>query len=435
MLMLIALPVFGEAQLDMDARYFPSSEAAGDSNIPSLAAQFELHPYAREGQWRHALDLVAFGRYREQDAHADMRELIYSLSSRDYELRAGMGRVFWGVTEGAHWVDIVNQEDWLEDLDGEDKLGQAMLSAAWTADWGIWRAYVLPRFRDRKFPKYVRDALPFAVADKSTQYESSQAKQHMDLAFRWKHYFGPFDVALSWFRGTAREPRNVPCARQGSGRPGTADGPNCDLESAFVAPESNAVTDLLVDLGAAVGLTPSRQAREDEFIQAALADVDLVPHYDQIEQVGMELQWVQGGWAWKFEGRRRQQRDDYQIALAAGFEYTHGTPFGWPADFGYLMEYLRDDRDAAASFVLLDEDVLLGFRASFSDVASTQFLGGVILDLDGEGRLYSFEGSRRLGENYRIALDMRVYSALPRNAAAALLGDLDHWRLSLSRYF
>ena len=428
-------PAIGQLQFDLEARYFPQLETADESSIPSLAMQYELHPYAREGRLRYSLDAVAFARYCEQDAHADVRELIYGVATRDFEFRAGFSRVFWGVTEAAHWVDIINQDDWLEDLDGEDKLGQGMLSAAWTADWGIWRAYVLPHFRQRQFPEYLREAMPFPLDEKATQYESSRGKQQVDLAFRWKHYFGPLDIGLSWFRGTSREPRILPCARQGSGRPGTELGPNCDLDTAFVEPESNFLTDFLINLGSTLGLSPSRQELEDEFVREALADVDLVPHYDQIEQFGLELQWIHGGWAWKFEGRHRQQQNEWQTALAAGFEYTQGNPFGWPADFGYLIEYLRDDRDAAENLVLLDEDVLFGFRATFSDVAGTQFLGGVVVDLDGEGALYSFEGSRRLGDNYSVVVDMRVYSGLPNDDVAAVLGDMDQWRISISRYF
>ena len=54
--------------------------------------------------------------------------------------------MFWGVTESVHLVDIINQTDFAGDIDGEDKLGQTMLSLMLQRDWGEITAFVLPAF-------------------------------------------------------------------------------------------------------------------------------------------------------------------------------------------------------------------------------------------------------------------------------------------------
>ena len=52
-----------------------------------------------------------------------------------------MRREFWGVTETAHRVDILNQTDQVESFDGEDKLGQPMVNFSWSKDWGTLDLY------------------------------------------------------------------------------------------------------------------------------------------------------------------------------------------------------------------------------------------------------------------------------------------------------
>ena len=44
-------------------------------------------------------------------------------SNRDWSLSIGLGKVFWGVTEFNHLVDVINQTDLVEGIDGEAKLG------------------------------------------------------------------------------------------------------------------------------------------------------------------------------------------------------------------------------------------------------------------------------------------------------------------------
>ena len=69
----------------------------------------------------------------------------------DWELRLGIGKVFWGVTESRHLVDTINQSDGVEDIDGEAKLAQPMATLSWIRDWGVVELLVLPYFRERTF--------------------------------------------------------------------------------------------------------------------------------------------------------------------------------------------------------------------------------------------------------------------------------------------
>ena len=74
--------------------------------------------------------------YDDQRTHGDIRELSWTGVYEAWEIRAGISKVYWGVTETQHLVDIVNQTDLVENVDGEDKLGQTMLRASTEHDWG-----------------------------------------------------------------------------------------------------------------------------------------------------------------------------------------------------------------------------------------------------------------------------------------------------------
>ena len=75
-----------------------------------------------------------------------MRELYWRGVFGDLEVKAGAVKVFWGVTESQHLVDVINQADLVENIDSEDKLGQPMINLSWGKDWGTLELFVLPYY-------------------------------------------------------------------------------------------------------------------------------------------------------------------------------------------------------------------------------------------------------------------------------------------------
>ncbi len=106
-------------------------------------------------------------------------------------MRVGFRKVFWGVTESEHLVDIVNQTDLVEDLDMEEKLGQPMVNLALIRDWGTIDLFVLPGFRERTFsgPQgRFRFNPPLDVGD--SQFEKHGVERQMAYAMRWSKVHG-----------------------------------------------------------------------------------------------------------------------------------------------------------------------------------------------------------------------------------------------------
>ena len=77
-----------------------------------------------------------------------LREFYWWRDFDSVEIYVGARQLFWGVTETVHLVDVINQNDLVEDIDGEDKLGQPMVSLLLDRDWGTLELFSLLGFRE-----------------------------------------------------------------------------------------------------------------------------------------------------------------------------------------------------------------------------------------------------------------------------------------------
>ncbi|MEE9251368.1 MAG: hypothetical protein V3U93_09650 [Alphaproteobacteria bacterium] len=361
--------------------FVASGEAVEDEITGSVTVQGRLFPYAplHDGQDRHSASLAAemeyvrewgsgdritvkpFFRYDSADnerTHFDLREAVWLTIGDDWELRVGVDKVFWGVTESVHLVDIVNQTDLVENPDAEDKLGQPMVYLSLPRDWGTVDLFVLPYFRERTFPGRdgrLRSAL--VVNTDRARFESGAKERHVDVAARYSHTVEELDFGVSYFRGTSRDPSFL-AGTDGSGTP------------------------------------------------------VLIPFYSQIDQGSLDAQITTGAWLLKLEAlyragqRDRAGREDGYFSSVAGFEYTFFGIFGSGMDLGVLGEHLFDDRDDRA-LTPFENDVFVGLRLAANDVADTQILAGVIQDIGGSVRNYFVEASRRIGESWTVNLEAR----------------------------
>ena len=348
---------------------------------------FEPEYFKEWDDGRQSFAFVPFLRVDQQDSertHFDIRELTWEKIADDWELRAGIRKVFWGVAESNHLADIINQTDLIENIDTEDKLGQPMINFALIKDWGTVDFFLMPGFRERTFPGIEgRLRTQPRVDTDNPVYESAAEQAHIDLAIRWSHFIGDFDIGVSHFYGTSRDPRFV-------------FGFN--------------------------GIEPV-----------------LVPHYDIINQTGLDLQATKGDWLWKLEmiyrsGQPTVSGDDNYVAFVGGFEYTFVGVFESNMDVGIVSEYLFDDRDEEA-FTPFEDDIMMGVRLALNDTQSTDLLAGVIFDLDSSSKSFSLEASQRLGESWKLELEARFFSDIENNDPLYSFRNEDTIQLLLARYF
>ena len=434
-----------ESSFEPELTWYPNENP--DARVPESNYESNFSAAVTVGRsWSsryHLFDLNLFAREDQQDenrSHVDVREALLTLVFNSVEVQAGVGRVFWGVTEAAHVVDVINQDDFVENVDGEDKLGQPMVALKWYSPFGDFSAYALPGFRSRAFnADDARPSLEVDVHEEDEQFEASDRKKHVDYAFRWKHYFGPVDFGLSWFKGTARAPRLVPCFRSGTTR-ANADGsstntPNCDIDSGT----PDRPDELFVGLNdalALLGIGTSSAEQESQIRQEIRSEISLVPHYDLSEQFGLDMQYTVGPAAFKVEAVLREQLDTKFLIADVGMEYTFSSIFGSDADVSIVAEYLYDERAEDRRFLAqFDDDVFIGSRIGLNNAADTQMLGGVIIDRNHGSRLYSLEATSRLSDSILLGLETRFLSRVGETDVIAAVENEDTVRLTLSFFY
>lgn len=383
-----------DLDLGLQLRAFPKHGLDGQSRTQgSLSARVEYHR-TWDAQ-RSSLTFTPFVRLDGEDderTHFDVRELYFSRVGPDWDIHLGAKQVFWGVTEFKHLVDIINQTDLVENIDGEDKLGQPMAHLSLVRDWGILDFFLLTGFRERTFPGEDGRLRPPLPVDDDASYESGAGRWRVDGAVRWQHHVGPVTFGIHHFSGTSRAP--------------------------VLVPEP----------------TPDGQAV-------------LRPFYPVIDQTGLDAQAIFGDWAWKLEAISNSGYEGRYSAFNAGFERTLVGFLGGRGDLGLVVEYMFDDRDEAAFDTLFEHDLAFGTRWRLNDVADTQALLGVIWDVKTDEYVVKLEGSRRLGDTWTLLVEGRIFggSETPMTGAPLPFAESadrawplerdDFLQLELTRYF
>ena len=366
-------------EISLENQYFPEEGQYGNTDKSGITLILKPEYAYSWDEDRKVVTVIPYARIGDPDkekTQMDIRELSFIGAWDFWEIRLGVSKVFWGVTESQHLVDVVNQSDLVANIDGEDKLGQPMINPTFITDYGNLDLFFLPYFRERTFPgQNGRFRGPLLVDNDSPLYEDDDKEAHIDYAGRYSKQLGDMDVGLSYFRGTDRDPQFVPTANK------------------------------------------------------------LRPYYVQTSQVGLDLQYIYNSWIFKFEGIRKDSsfREPY-IATTAGFEYTFSNLYQG-IDVGVLVEHLYDER-GRNSLAAFSNNTFLGSRLAFNDDKSSELLVGGVVDNDhGDLNSLRIEGSRRINENWRWELEGNAFINTKTDQIFNQLKNDDYVQLTFSFFF
>lgn len=374
----ITLAVETKGQLGFDVRQFT------EKNETQLSGYGDAELYWESEAGNDSIIFKAFSRIDSVDdnrTHNDIREFNWLHYADAWELRIGIEKVFWGVTESAHLVDIINQTDSVESADGEEKLGQPMIKWSGINDWGVVDIFVLPYFRERTFNSEETYLGPQIFIDtNNATYESSREEKHTDFAVRYSQSLSIWDIGVSYFSGTSRE----------------------------------------------AILTPSINTQGEAIF---------TPHYQLITQSALDVQATIDAWLWKVEAIHQTNDTQDYSAMSGGFEYTLTGIADSNADLGLLTEFHYDSRDDLAT-TPLQKDIFLGARLTLNDVQDTSLLFGVVQDMDYSDSRFAFiEASRRFGDSWVASLDARIYQSNTPIDPIYLFDNSDHITLDVTWFF
>lgn len=363
-----------------EIRVFPDDpEWPGQDNTkfePSFFGRIDL-AYTWGGG-RQKILFSPYGRFDAVDdrrTHFDAREASLNYLGDGFDVVFGMHQVFWGRAESHHLVNVINQVDLVENFDGEEYLGQPMVNVNFVGEWGKLGLFVMTGFRERTFP--ARDGRlrgPTPIDTSHALYQSDAEEWHIDFAARYENSVGPLDFGISYFYGNNREPRFVP-------------------SGGF-----------------------------------------LRPFYELMNQVGIDGSYVMGNLVLKAEAIYRWSQSNPFFATVFGGEYTIKDAFEGEIDVGLLLEYNFDDRDATNPGTVFDNDVFGGVRFTFHDESDTQILLGALVDVENGSSYLYVESSRRVGDDWRVGLEVRVFNG--NDSDPLTLVDQDSYlQLKATRYF
>ena len=241
--------------------------------------------------------------------------------------------------------DIINQNDLLEGITEDYKLGELMWQNVFINSYGTFETYFMPYHRPVEFPGVngrLRPPIDSTLKGNSV-YRNDLKNLYPSAAVRYKNTFGNIDLGVNYFHGLSREPEII---------------------------------------------------KEQTSIDV---------YYPVISQFGGDFQYTMPNILLKMEAIYRISDRGKFVAFVTGFEYTRSNFLKTGGDLGFVCEYLFDER-GNSTLRGMDNDLFLGLRFSGNDISGTQVLLGGILDMSESTQLYSVTASRRLNEVFKLEI-------------------------------
>tara|TARA_B100001063_G_scaffold22418_1_gene17087 strand:- start:163 stop:1311 length:1149 start_codon:yes stop_codon:yes gene_type:complete len=357
--------------LEITGSYFPKSE--GESFGTNITAEAKVVGYEDLSEIQLEYELII--RKSLNDGGMDIiepRQLVLSKTFGEIDAYFGYRHTFWGVAESRNIVDLINQQDMAAGISPDNKLGAPSISFETYLGSGDFQYWYMPRFRERTFNE--TDAHPgFGLPVFPAEFAHSKGVEAIDQALRYGNSSGDVDFAFSLFDGTAREP----------------------------------------------------------FIVVDSAERGIVPFYERMRSVGLELQYTGESILYKLEGLTGAQGDENFNAAVLGAERTVYSILDTPWDMGLIVEYQYDDRVQAQ----IERLFVSGVRLTSNDEFDTSLLVLYTVDDDLSQSIFGLEASRRLRNGMTLGFNYLLYQSDEQQLPLYSLIDDSELSLTLGYYF
>jgi len=347
----------------------------------SLVGEPDFHWKKPKGRWE--LRLTPFFRADSHDfarTHVDLRHAELKLRGEsNFRFAAGIGQFRFSTMVGAAPIDVINQTDQVEDLDGRAKLGQPYVQVS-TGDSELQvSAWYLPYQRARTFPSLEGRLRPlFGIDAANPTWESVLGAWHPSGAIRVTRDTSWMRVAGTGYAGISRDPRFI----------------------------------------------------------AQFTDARVGVAYDRLHQLSVDAAAFSDVVTFKVEGATSWWRADHLFSwrASAGLQTIHQGLFGSRADMLLFAEYHVDRRPIGTPVTTNNNDVFLGMRLAHNDAQSTVWTAGGSVDLTTgflSGRL---QLDRRLRDHWVAGVQANAFLG-SRIATEWWLGGESYLQGHLSYYF
>ena len=377
------------------------------------------------------LEISGQSNQKTNDEYLDIPRGYFQFVGDGFDVLAGSNIEYWGVSESHQVVDVINQKYDLDYPVNPKNLGQPMLNVNISTGTNSTLSFFgLLGFREKDLgDRSNRFRTPFGTSEKRVFFEESNGRD-FDFALRYRTSQrvgnGSVDLALSYFDGTNREPKMLP---------------GCIRDTGIIGPilcnSFNQIARLRYERNPRVfdESALSIDSDGDAALVSNLRNFGLIPYYQHLRQVGLELVYSMNDVQLTFEGAWRQAMNEHYFSGIAGVQYTFNEIGQNGGSLVAVGEYLYDDRSSAHPLTVFDNDLFLGFRYGANDIAGTSLTGGVYVDLDSHSQIYSIKYSRRLNDSMRLNISSFAINADDYSDPLAFAGSDSFVEISLSYYF
>ncbi len=355
-----------------------SSNEAKNQFINTIKGKFDYN------QNYHDFDFNVEFFYRydssKQFDHGDLSEFNTLYTADNFDFLIGSTIEFWGVVESRNIVDIVNQIDFLEDVNGKQKLGQPLTRLNYYLENGTLSSYLFFGFRDREFTSQTeRFGAQPEIRGSSAQYEAGNYGV-TGSAIRLQQNLSLGDFSFHLYSGLDRNPSLVP----------------------------------VIDFDNTVFISPI---------------------YEKIEQAGIEAYMPIGNVALKYEGVFRSRNNEDHSAHVMGFEQSIFNVFKKPLDMTYFVEYLYDDRSQSAPLTIYQNDLFLGLRLSYTQNTPLTIKFGLLKDMEFDESFVSTDIEKNITDNSTFIINGRFFIDVNNASPLTIVENDSYIKFAYKRFF
>ena len=296
----------------------------------------------------------------------DFREAHVTSRIGEIDVLVGNTILFWGKVESYNPVDVINSLDFSRGLMRSEKLGAPMVQASLPIGSGQLDLLAIDFVKNIYPGQSLRERLGTRF-EEQVSFSGGASKNDIGQAARWSAYFGDVDLGFSWFRGIGNAPR--------------------------LTPQSNGT---------------------------------LQPDYSLINQLALDIQYLQGDTAFKGELIRRKGQYDRLGALKTyragvmGLEHSFYDIADSGSDLVFLTEYAFDSRNSL-SHTGSQNDLTIGTRWLKNDINDTEVLALLSQDLDNKAQLITVSIDRRINDRVTFQTSVRLPSLFHRDPNSSVL--------------
>lgn len=297
---------------------------------------------------------------------ADFREAHVASRIGEIDVLVGNTILFWGKVESYNPADVVNSRNYSRGLMRSEKLGAPIVQVSLPIGSGQLDLLAIDFVKNIYPSQSLREHVGTRIG-KQVSFSGGASKSDIGHAARLSTYYGDVDLGLSWFRGISIAPRLVP--------------------------QSNGI---------------------------------LQPDYSRINQLALDIQYMQGDTAFKGELIHRKGQYDRLGAFknyragVLGLEHSLYDFASSGGDLVLLTEYAFDSRNSL-SHSGFQNDLTIGVRWLKNDINDTEALTLVTQDLDYKSQLLTVRMDRRINDRVTFKTSVRLPSRSHRDPNSSVL--------------